>query len=1336
MTQYERDLSNLSYTNKDFGKIYPELLDLVKKISYKWDPSQSDESDPGVVLLKLAALMADKNNYNIDKNILETFPLSVTQLQNARQLFDQCGYCMKYYKSATTKLSMTLVKGCEPSIGENDIAQLSPNDLTIDIEEGENARYYIIPKYTMVSDLENSVVYTLTQDTTLCSDGITVDNVPAIQGVINTYTINGESVITAANLDYNHRLYFTEFDIAENGIFIDGEFNREWVKVDNLILQPLGSCCYKFGVTEDGSACYIEFPSDIDTLIGNGITIHYLRTQGVEGNVGAKRLHQFYTDVTSTRYIDSQYTQDVTLTTYESADRGNVYITNLESATDGRNPETIDEAYRNYQKIKTTFETLVSLRDYENFLYTNENVSNCFVCDRTNDIQSTYKIVDSDNTSATTVSVIHKDNNDDPEMTAFDLRVYGLSYVEDPKTTEGFNRSFNVINHKANTVTEWLEILMDTDEIKTIQHNYKKFEPERIIMLMNRYPIISRIIPQYKLETKQQEEVIKTIVAALYKVLNSRAIDFGSPIEYDVVYDTIMNADPRIKAITLDDITYNTYALYCGADNEIHEIRIDTLSVEPDNEKEAELWNRFRREIYAKSVLAGKTQLFEPDDRFQYGLSHTDSDLILSGYRLTTNTDIVATKQDIESSTEYLTIQLKPNENIVFTAPNMIEDVPYSSYVKFIHNIGFTGSRPESTVALTDKDTVISANDDYTLKPTEYIVFFWKTEEDEYAPYQYIKYTGADGAKVKVISPTFRMLTQRQPDNRLLPPIPEDIIASLVSGKKSTTDKVHQTVDGSVKKNDVDVPVTMSFTEYISGIMGSEFVLTGSNTITTKKHNTIHINNTENGTNNVYWVLNEVKDSNCTLFIDSNDCTDEDDDRDVCYTLKTGEYLIYSNDAKTQLHMLGSGTKITRTPGGVAWTCPAIDYDKFLSEGVHYLDGQWFTIPTNFKLEATEMQFYQLGPSNIIRLIYDDAVALPDGVSHPDKIIFNNTKTVNEDGKDWSLYPYRISYMDTSNIETFLPRRNTIDTAWQAYSILNLNVSSETPQHLDANQSLIIKDKSGVETRLPKLTDGKTDGVTILTNREVSLTGGIDVDCTIVDLVNNSVLPLEIYSFELNSNFATDNKEDDRGYGVWSFDSHTTMLTIPCSTAEQSLKFTLPVGKYIMPISIDSSLDTLRFDVTNNGKTTQLKTVSGSDDYATEGTHYIVLTVQGEQDNSVIGECTLKVISQLNDTIPSSITFSKLFKYTVPNLEEVNDEEHDYKISDFTAYDITDLIDTELDTSHIFNYTYVVPEEDIVRNPLVASSFMDTNHIFNPFTICRWDTSSKLNKLAIITKIK
>lgn len=90
----EKELSNTSYTNKDFQSIYPELLDLVKKLTNKWDPSLSNESDPGVVLLKLNALIADKNNYNIDKNVLECFPTTVTQEGNARRLYDSLGYKM------------------------------------------------------------------------------------------------------------------------------------------------------------------------------------------------------------------------------------------------------------------------------------------------------------------------------------------------------------------------------------------------------------------------------------------------------------------------------------------------------------------------------------------------------------------------------------------------------------------------------------------------------------------------------------------------------------------------------------------------------------------------------------------------------------------------------------------------------------------------------------------------------------------------------------------------------------------------------------------------------------------------------------------------------------------------------------------------------------------------------------------------------------------------------------------------------------------------------------------------------------------------------------------
>ena len=101
--------SNVSYVSKDFNTIYNELLNLAKQLSPIYDPTSSNESDPAIVLIKLMALTADKNNYNIDKNILELIsPLSVTQIPNARKLYDILGYRMKWYISANTQIGFTL----------------------------------------------------------------------------------------------------------------------------------------------------------------------------------------------------------------------------------------------------------------------------------------------------------------------------------------------------------------------------------------------------------------------------------------------------------------------------------------------------------------------------------------------------------------------------------------------------------------------------------------------------------------------------------------------------------------------------------------------------------------------------------------------------------------------------------------------------------------------------------------------------------------------------------------------------------------------------------------------------------------------------------------------------------------------------------------------------------------------------------------------------------------------------------------------------------------------------------------------------------------------------
>nr|DAD82646.1 MAG TPA: Baseplate wedge protein [Siphoviridae sp. ctrpg19] len=40
--------------------------------------------------------------------------------------------------------------------------------------------------------------------------------------------------------------------------------------------------------------CYIQFPQDIGNLIGNGLIIKYIVTDGESGNVDANKINTFY----------------------------------------------------------------------------------------------------------------------------------------------------------------------------------------------------------------------------------------------------------------------------------------------------------------------------------------------------------------------------------------------------------------------------------------------------------------------------------------------------------------------------------------------------------------------------------------------------------------------------------------------------------------------------------------------------------------------------------------------------------------------------------------------------------------------------------------------------------------------------------------------------------------------------------------------------------------------------------------------------------------------------------------------------------------------------------
>ena len=337
---------NISYTNLDFSSIYEETLDLVKKLTYKWDPSISNESDPGVILLKLSALIADKANYNIDKSVLETFPLSVTQDGNARQLYEQLGYYMNWYESATLPVTLAW-KGAKDN---NDI------------------KTYTVPKFSVITDSENKVNYAIigtenekglvVSDGKLSTDGNTIKLI-AMEGTPTQYSFLGEHIITPQMVDNDNRLYFTTQYVSQNGVFIKntGQENySSWKRVDNLYEQTFNELRYKFGYDSKSNLAYIEFPDNYEQSMGSGIEITYLIINPNYNEVPTQTIDRFLVAITPKESSDVSLSFDT------------VKMMNISASSGHKEKESINEAYTNYQKVVGTFKTLVTLRDYINYI--------------------------------------------------------------------------------------------------------------------------------------------------------------------------------------------------------------------------------------------------------------------------------------------------------------------------------------------------------------------------------------------------------------------------------------------------------------------------------------------------------------------------------------------------------------------------------------------------------------------------------------------------------------------------------------------------------------------------------------------------------------------------------------------------------------------------------------------------------------------------------------------------------------------------------------------------------------------------------------------------------
>ena len=1357
---------NISYTNKDFQTIFPELLDLAKKLTSRWDPSISNESDPGVVLLKLNAIVADKLNYNIDKNVLECFPLSVTQEDNARKLFEQLGYKMHWYKSGFTNISLKWIG----NVG---------------------TEYVNIPPFTMVSDADNTVIYSLIGSPNGINDtdfAVTTEkleysgeilSIKAIQGIAIKYDINGNTVIKPNHLDGNNRLYFNSNDIAQNGIFITnvGANNySSWIQKDNLVTENLNNTYYSFGISEDGSVCYIEFPDDAENIIKDGIEITYIKSQGQDGNVSSGIIEKFYNDVYLTDSIGNQ----VVLT------EDNVRILNYSSVTNGQNPESINSAYNNYKRVVGTFDVLVTLRDYINYILRSGLVSNCFVCDRGNDVQCVYSIMTYDNdldsiktvqetkfvernvkfaNGTTSLELVEEES-----LNAFEIKLYLLQSVQDMSNAYNFNQTFNMLSNPQQDIVKYY-----LEDQKCISHDYADIEPlttesAHICFFKNKYPVNCKIITKYQLTNSQAAEVAENIRNAFLTNLNASQIDFAEAITLERINDLIVNSDERIKSAIIDNIEYTTYAVYWDG-NEFVEVDISSDDVNPITVKieyavaeynplsgyalddfctyngqrykcttainaPAGRWNvnkwtaddliisqdyqtfvgkvgfnnynsfiftydgtdwelnssvvdiseygfeitgtpqlgdkfishvsvanQIKGEVMTKSILAGVTPFYKNDELFDYSFNHMYTNVYNEVERISSNVTITLN----QTNPSYT---LKENEYIQFYAPNFINGTSYSNFVKFEYNI----------------NTDVSANSDYQLKSGEYIIFYWKTDDNVIDVYNYYVY-----GQGNVIKPTFA-----------LPKNTSGIIGSSLADSSNLRNIGTYNNPIYVADYSYNGPMSSTISDGISAIVSKDKILSGMKTITIRRINSIELDSSYY----CYWILNDEIDGNYVLFNEDPDAESQ------TYLLNTGEYFFYTNGTLTELGILGSGTSITRNSGEGKWVVPAtVDIKDIFENGTSALVDVWQHPILGQLTEVTENQYVTVGPGSSIQVSRIDS-------TQTWQIQFNKNGVVDPDDP---LINYSVQYKSASDEDwTDLNDVNVLSATegWSARTLLSVNIGPDISQRLLANQSLTMEFAddttetiTGASPVIRSVTTGNT-GETEYTSLNIPYYpvviesyhniyydgGGTHTVTTVLD--NDEIEYDSIYSYQEQTTSA------DKVYRVTN--TGDIILTFRPGVNNLTIPYILTPGNYMFRI-INASLELETLTVKDVDSNILLSAIYDSTvtNFATISNAILKLVVNSIPAGNAYHTLFITVSDHTSDV---TITISNPFKYT----------KQDY-MSEFQF----ELLEHEIsywDQNHIFNYMYQPNEDDAIINPLLPASFLEVNHIFNHYIICQLDT--------------
>lgn len=375
MADSNRDL--ISYTNRDYESLVDMFWKLVPKLTDLWTPEA--DADPGVVLGKYLAIIADILGTNQDYLANELFAPSVVQRKDAEKIFGLIGYDLGFYTAARTEVTITNNTSSSMNLdfgfnGSNFCTLNAYRDIT---NTSRVITYNILPMTSSYGDTESRSrrsVLTDYIDIFADTDIVTLQanescTRVAIEGDLRSYTVSVKQVVKD-----NYVITLPSQHVDTTAVWVKGKVSlsadtfdkTQWIQVSNVaefnIAEP--RYCVTYDNYSNAQLTISNYLNQLSNYEGYYLTIFWIDCSGVIGCVGQNVL---------TNLIFAKSLPNGGNPLYDS---GEISVANLSNTLElphtytvtGKSPETAKEAYYNSRNYINTWDSLVTLPDYTRFL--------------------------------------------------------------------------------------------------------------------------------------------------------------------------------------------------------------------------------------------------------------------------------------------------------------------------------------------------------------------------------------------------------------------------------------------------------------------------------------------------------------------------------------------------------------------------------------------------------------------------------------------------------------------------------------------------------------------------------------------------------------------------------------------------------------------------------------------------------------------------------------------------------------------------------------------------------------------------------------------------------